>query len=71
MINYLDDTSKTGVLPFKPDFIYKLLNFVKIIEKLLKRDENKNKNKILDSFFGLLESFYKSIIKENKKSRLR
>ena len=67
-MNYLDDTSNIGILPFKPDFIYKLLNFVKIIEKLLKKDENKNKNKILDSFFGLLESFYKSIIKENNSS---
>ena len=67
-MNYLDDTSEVGVLPFKPDFIYKLLNFVEIIEKILTRDENKNKNKILDSFFGLLESFYKSIIKENNSS---
>ena len=66
--NYLSDTGKTKNLPFKPDFIYKLLNLVKIIEKFLKKDDNKYKNLIIDSFLGLLGLFFKSIINEENSS---
>ena len=66
-INYLLDNAELKILPFKPDFLYKLLNFVKVFEKSLNNEENKN-NKIFESFFDLLGSFYKTIIKENNSS---
>ena len=63
VMNYLGDKDPLKILPFKPEFIFKILNLFKIIEKSFSNDIH-TKNKTIDSFFKLLKYFYRSIINE-------
>ena len=63
MMNYLDE-KKPKKIPFKPEFLYKILKFINILEKEFTNDYMK-KSKTLDSFYNLLKYFFKTLIKEN------
>ena len=63
IMNYIDDKDPKKILPFQPNFLYKILNLINIIENQFVSDFTK-KIKIIDSFFILLNSFFKMIIKE-------
>ena len=63
IVNYIDDSDPKKILPFQPNFLYKILNLLKIIENQFVGDYTK-RIKIIDSFFELLYHFFRMIIKE-------
>ena len=63
VMNYLDDKNKKDP-PFRPEFFFNILNFIKIIEKEFDNDFMK-KNKTIDSLFNLLKCFFETIKEEN------
>ena len=65
LINFIKNTENKFV-PSKYEFFWKILNFTEILDKFF-TDDYKNKNKIISSFFHLLDNFFMSI-KDDKSS---
>jgi hypothetical protein len=55
--------NQTLIMPFKPEFMFKLLNFIQILENVIISDYTK-KNKTIDFLFNLLKNFFSMIIDE-------
>jgi len=59
----INKQKKDLVIPFKPKFMFKLLNFIKILENIIITDYAK-KNKTVEFLFNLLKNFFVMIIDE-------
>ena len=71
VMNYIEEKkprktnrqNQTLIMPFKPEFMFKLLNFIQILENVIISDYTK-KNKTIDFLFNLLKNFFSMIIDE-------
>ena len=64
--NYNNNFTPEKLFLFEEGFFFKLLSFIKILEKEFKNDY-KNKNKIISSYFDLIKNYLDSIDKKEMK----